>query len=734
MRELLGFIQDNVVPEKIKVSKNKSNSWTYGYCEEYDVVVISKDGTLGKIYEMEGLKIGLPEVPKDKSLIINHDKPDYEQKWERNPLPNGCNEKTADDFADYIVEEFRRRREGVFVYINGEVEYFPGCYYFFLNWMNLGKMYPHFRYTQKDLMLFWEACYADERCYGICYVKNRRLGWTTMQSSECLNRGTQARDSMIGIISKTGKDAKSMFRKTVNSFKKLPFFFKPQTDGTTNPKTELNFTKPARKITRNFTHDDEEDDGLDTVIAWYNTDLNSMDSEKISPIQVIDEPGKWPTQVPFSHYWEVAKSCLEEGLEIVGKSMCGSTVNSMDKGGKEFKSVWDDSDLLDRNENDQTNSGLYRIFIPAEFNLRGFYDEYGYPIVEDPETPIRNNEGRLMKFGAKSYLKNKRDALKEKPEKLAEELRKYPSTITHAFRSAVTDCAFNLEKLFEQIDYNEYDLDPTTIKRGDLVWENGIPETKVKWVPNPNHGKFWVTWLPPKELQNNIEKTPFGFKPLNAHLGSFACDPYNRSKTSDGRGSDGSIHGKTRWNVNPNVPSEFYFLEYIERPPKVEIFFEDYIKVCWFYGMPGLIELSNEDFLKTLKRRGLRLFSMNRPDKKYKDLTPTEKELGGISPQGDKIGTAQFYAIETFIQDCVGRATEKDPAKQNRELGEMGKMYFNRTLEQWKDVDPNKRTDFDAYISSSLVELANQKVVITKTETKAVSVNLPFSKYKLESA
>ncbi|WP_456867582.1 hypothetical protein [Galbibacter sp. BG1] len=732
MRELLGHIVDGVVPDKILKSRNKEKSWSYGYNDQYNVVIISKDGTLGTIYEMNGLNIGLPEVPKDDTKILNYDKPEYDQKWERKPLPKGCTENTVDDYADYILEEIRRRNEGVFIYINGEVEYFPGCFYFFLNWMNLGKMYPHFRYTQKDLMLFWEACYADERCYGICYVKNRRLGWTTMQSSECLNRGTLARDSMIGIISKTGKDAKSMFRKTVNSFKKLPFFFKPQTDGTTNPKTELNFTKPAKRITRNFKRDDEEDDGLDTVIAWYNTDLNSMDSEKISPIQVIDEPGKWPTQVPFSNYWDVAKSCLEEGLEIVGKSMCGSTVNSMDKGGKEFKSVWDDSDLLERTENDQTKSGLYRIFIPAEYNLRGFYDEFGYPIIEDPETPIRNNEGRLMKFGAKTYLKNKRDSLKEQPEKLSEELRKYPSTITHAFRSAVLDCAFNLEKLFEQIDYNDEELAGNTIKRGDFVWEDGIQNTKVKWIPNPTSGKFWVTWMPPKELQNNVKDTGYGFEPLNGHLGRFGCDPYNRGKTADGRGSDGAIHGKTMYNTM-GIPDNFYFLEYIERPPKVEIFFEDYIKVCWFYGMPGLIELSNEDFLKTLKRRGLRKFSMNRPDKKFADLTPTEKELGGISPQGDKIGNAQFYAIETFIQDHVGRATEKDISKQNRPHGEMGKMFYNRTLEQWKDVDPNKRTDYDAYISSSLAEIATQKIQIKSNNTREVKVPSPFSKYELSA-
>ena len=33
-------------------TKNKAKSWKYGYNEKYDVVIISKDGTLGEVYEI----------------------------------------------------------------------------------------------------------------------------------------------------------------------------------------------------------------------------------------------------------------------------------------------------------------------------------------------------------------------------------------------------------------------------------------------------------------------------------------------------------------------------------------------------------------------------------------------------------------------------------------------------------------------------------------------------------
>ena len=44
---------------------NKSKKWKYGYNKEHDIVVISKDGTIGEILEMQGLRIALPKMPKN---------------------------------------------------------------------------------------------------------------------------------------------------------------------------------------------------------------------------------------------------------------------------------------------------------------------------------------------------------------------------------------------------------------------------------------------------------------------------------------------------------------------------------------------------------------------------------------------------------------------------------------------------------------------------------------------
>jgi len=52
-----------IEPIKINTIKrlNKAKKWKYGYNKEHDVVVISKTGMIGEIYEIQNLKIALPK-------------------------------------------------------------------------------------------------------------------------------------------------------------------------------------------------------------------------------------------------------------------------------------------------------------------------------------------------------------------------------------------------------------------------------------------------------------------------------------------------------------------------------------------------------------------------------------------------------------------------------------------------------------------------------------------------
>lgn len=703
-------VEEKIVDHKTRLARNKAKSWKYGYDESIDVIIISKDGTLGEIYYVNGLQIGFPQEP-DRKEILNWDKTAANQKWKRESIPAGLNENTQFDlkYVDFIESQFKKRKEGVWIYLNGKSLYLTGTYWFFLQYYNEMGFYPSLRVIQSELMIYWEACKADDRSYGIDYVKNRRFGWSALCNNEQLESGTKYENKILGTISKKGNDAKKMFVRLVRAFKKLPPFFMPIFDGQTTPKTELVFSEPSKK--RKAGEGISQGEGLDSIISWHNTELNAMDGEQIFRSS-IDECGKWPKDVPFSEYWQIVKTAHRLGSNIVGKAMVGSTVNAMKKGGAEFKKIWDDSNPLERNKNGQTKSGLYRIFIDAAFCLEGFFDVYGFSIVDDPEEPIMNDLGKLIKVGSDTYLKNELESLKDDPEKYNEFMRQFPRSERDAFRDEATDCSFNLMKLQEQIDHNEFDLKPDEIERGNFTWVGGIQDTTVQWNPNPN-GRFWIAkhCHPTEDFRNRKEKKLINgilaWAPTASHIGCFGVDPYNRSKTVDSRGSLGAAHLSTKTNTSA-LPNEAFILEYIDRPATVELFFEDMLMMMVYYSMPMLCELSNEKFLTMIKDRGYRHFSMNNPFKNWTQLSATEKEFGGLPPQDAKIGDQQFYAIESYIEDYVGVARESG----NRLLGEMGYMPFTRTLMQWKDVDPKQRTKYDAYISSSLSRLGNQKLEI----------------------
>jgi hypothetical protein len=743
----LGEIVENLTDDKNRLARNKAKSWKYGYDAAIDTVIISKDGTLGEIYNISGINIGLPQQP-EKEGFVNHNKTAANQKFKREKLPEELtetsiaaynkkltgNEKDKADkaakylnslyekYSDYIEQEYDRREKGLWVNIKGFPIYIVGTYYYGIQWIREEMDYCNFRVIQNELMIFWEACKADDRCFGMQYVKNRRIGASYLAVVELLESGTINEDKILGIVSKTGKDSSNIFTRLIKGFKRLPCFFQPLWDGTTTPKKELVLDVPTKRRAKNEVI---SDDGLGSNISWHNTAINAMDGDAIFR-SLLDESGKYPPEVPFDKYWSIVKTSHTKGIRITGKSMVVSTVNAKNKGGDAYESVWNDSDVEKRDGNGQTTSGLYRIFIAAQYCLEGMFDEYGFTIVEDPNPAVKTDEGKYTSIGSKTFLKNKADSLSNDPEKLNEHKRQFPDTIYDAFRDESGNCAFNSIKLAEQSFYNEHEMLPTEIETGNFTWENGIADTRVKWNPDPN-GRFWIAkdCHPPKEFQNIKEKKyingVLAWAPMAEHIGCFGVDPYNVTKSAT-KGSRGAIHLSTKMNTS-DLPNNTFILEYLDRAPKIEMFFEDVLMAMVYYSIPMLCELSNYDFLRMIKNRGYRHFSMNNPFKKYADLIPTELEFGGCPPQNAKIGTAQANVTNSYIEDYIGIAREE----LNRPKCQMGYMPFTRTLTQWQKVDLDNRTDFDAYISSSLSLVGNQKIEI-KAPVKTRRRN-PFQKY-----
>ena len=717
----------DIVPQKILDKKNAKNQWEYGWDPEYDIVIISKDGTLGEIYEIQNLKIGLPKVPN---------KIDYKgNKWQHTDLPKELSRiKTIFDWArrdnsfktqwvDFIEQEFDRRELGYWFINNGVNTYITGSHYMYLQWTKTDVGKPDFRESNRIFYLFWEACKADARCFGMCYLKNRRSGFSFMSSSEAVNIATLAKDARVGMVSKTGPDAKKMFTdKVVPIANNYPFFFQPVRDGMTTPKTELAFRVPASKITRkNMDQEQGEDiDGLDTSIDWRNTADNSYDGEKLRFL-IEDEAAKLEKPMNIENGWRIRKTCLRLGARIIGKCMMGSTSNALDKGGENYKRLYEDSDVTKRNKNGQTISGLYSLFIEMGYNFEGYIDEFGHAVLETPEKPIRSAEGTWITQGVIEYWNNEVASLKSNPDALNEFYRQFPRTQSHAFRDETKSSIYNLTKIYQQVDYNDGMIQDRVLTRGFFHWKDGEKDSEVIWTPDRN-GRFLVSWIPDIAMRNNFVSKNGTRYPLNEHIGAFGCDPYDISGATFG-GSNGSLHGLTKFNM-ANAPSNAFFLEYIARPQTAEIFFEEVLMACVFYGMPILAENNKARLLYHFKNRGYRGFSMNRPDKHKTKLSFTELEIGGIPSSSEDMKQAHAAGIGTYIEKYVGY--DLDGTYRNPD--EIGNMPFTRTLMDWSKFNVNDRTKYDASISSGLAIMANQKHIYLP-EKKESKISIKFARY-----
>jgi hypothetical protein len=676
-------------------------------------IKIDPNSTEGDVIELHGLLVVLPKKPK-RSEILFHEKPKAMQMWQRIAMPEELQRIRSMDewlekpsefrkkFRTYIEQEFQRRRDGVWFYNNGVPTYITGRHYMFLQWSKIDIGYPSYLAFQREIFLHMAACESDPRCFGQLYTKCRRSGYTNICSAVLVDEASQVKEKLLGIQSKTGKDAQEniFMKKVVAIFRSYPFFFKPIQDGTTNPRMELAFREPSKRITKN-NKTSQRGDALNSVINWKNTTNNAYDGEKLHMLY-LDEAGKWEKPTDIREAWRIERTCLIVGKRVVGKALVGSTVNPMDKGGEEYRGLWEDSNPNERNNNGRTRSGLYRIFIPAYEALEGFFDKYGNAVVDNPKREIEGVDGEPVDQGSRAYLKNERHSFKDDPSELNEIIRQFPFTEDEAFRDSIEGSLFNIGKIYQQIEHND-NLYPNPVVQGNFIWRK--KDEEVAFSPDPN-GRFRVAWLPPDHLRN-ISKEERGKRvPPNGHIGVGGVDSYDLDATVDGRGSKGALHMYNKFNMD--VPANMFVVEYASRPDLASIFYEDVLMCAFFYGYPLLIENNKYGIARYFESRGYDGYLMDRPDFLKNPNSSSNVRTKGIPSNSQDVIQSHAQAIEAYIHDHVGIRAETD---------EFGNMYFNRTLEDWIGYKIDKRTKFDLTISSGLALLGAQKAKKKKPKT-----------------
>jgi hypothetical protein len=661
----------------------------------------------GTTEEIFGLKCNIPPAgyvysvftgQLEKRTIYARSTKKTDQYWEPTKLPDNYAKLRERELLaqienkehyDPVLEAFRtqewdRRLNGFWFYNNGVPTYVTGLHYFYMCYWSIDIGLPKFREPDRRYFYFLQYCIEDPECFGMVEISKRRQGKTFRGGVFLYEHASRTKNSRSGVQSKTGNDAKEVFRKAiVQPFKKLPDFFVPvydQSKGLT-PTSELRFYQTTVKGKRAATIKD--DDELESMIDWKTSEAISYDGQKLQRY-LADEVGKTSEINVWDRYLVTRYCHLDDEGNIIGKALLTTTVEDMQQGGEAFKKIWDNSDHTNK-KGKRTASGLYRYFCSADHTR--YYDKYGFA---DREKAL--NE-----------ILEERKLLSNDSRALSAVIRKEPLSWEEAFRIDGDKCLFDAMKLNERLDRLQWKDNLST--RGNFVWVDGERDTKVDFEPNKN-GKWLVSKLfsDPQD-SNKIAKRGDLFYPNNPDF-VMGVDPVDHNQTQDGRRSNGAGIVLQKYNAarENDIYNYAFVALYVHRPDNVAVFYEDMIKMCVYYGCGVLYENNKVGMLHYFNDRGYGNFLIWLPERTQPGVAASPK-------------THQHIAelTESYIS------------------GHHDRVYFKELITDWLEFDLSSTTRFDAAMAAGYALIADQIKVSKVDRTKVREVTEFFRSHKVQS-
>lgn len=659
----------------------------------------------GTLEDIQGLRCHIPPEgyvyniltgQVERRIIYSRSPKKAEQFWEPTKLPKDytklrdkevSRQDEDKEFFDPVLEQFRtqewdRRLNGFWFMNNGKAQYITGLHYFYLCYWNLDTGLPKYRDTDRKYFYFLQYCIEDPECFGMVEITKRRQGKTFRGGVFLYEYTSRAKNARAGIQSKTGADAKEVFRKAVvQPFKKLPDFFVPvfdQSKGLT-PTSELRFYNTVIKGKKaNSIRDDEE---LESMIDWKPSEAISYDGQKIHRY-LGDEVGKTAEVNVWERYLVTRYCHLDDEGKIIGKALLTTTVEDMEQGGAAFKKIWDNSDQVTQTGK-RTPSGLYRYFCPADETR--YYDQYGYAHRER----------------ALNEILEERQLLTKDSRALSAIIRKEPLSWEEAFRIDGSKCLYDAMKLNERLDRLSWKENLTT--RGNFVWENGQKDTRVLWEPSKN-GRWEVVKLFSDDKEsNNIVRKGDSYYPNNNGF-VMGIDPVDHNQTQDGRRSNGAGMVLQKYNSvrEDDIYNYAFVCKYMYRPESVQIFYEDMIKTAVYYGCQVLFENQKIGLMHYFNDRGYGSFLMWLPERTQPGIAASPK-------------THQHIAelTESYINDYYER------------------LYFKDVVQELLEFDISNTTAFDGAMAMGYALIADQVKMIKKDMTEVKEVKEYFKAHKI---
>jgi hypothetical protein len=220
---------------------------------------------------------------------------------------------------------------------------------------------------------------------------------------------------------------------------------------------------------------------------------------------------------------------------------------------------------------------------------------------------------------------------------------------------------------------------------GNFEWKDGERDTQVVWVPNKK-GRFKVTYLftgEHEKLANRVQVLGDKRYPNPYTRFVSGMDPYSHRIVQYGKGSRGAGYVYCRYDpFNPDF-SESFVCEYLYRHQDADMYYEDMIKMCHYYGCKTLIEIYREGLKEYFRKRGYAAFMIKLPGRK---------------DYGIPGSTNTHELIVEYTKAFINQHTER--------------IAFVDLIKDWLAFDVNDTTKSDAAMAAGYALIASRQIKV----------------------
>ncbi len=681
-------------------------------------------------------------LPKEEQFFVREEKPEWVEKLNEMRRADAVEiAATSREKGEWIEDQWRKRREGVFMYIYGKPYWIPGKYWFFLNYIPLAGGFPDFRYPDLE-QAWWVELWVLKRprVAGGIVITARRDGKSAWAGGIAVEAVTSIPEYVGGAIAQSLETVKIFFQEhIVNAWQSLPFFFSPKFEHKTTPKEGFSFRKPSIGGTKLDTSDlvvgSLQDKDLRSKFMIGPTKEGTFDGKRLGGATYedvcfsffIDEAAKLE-EIDVYQAAMIHAECLRIKEQRVGKMLILTTVEQMTpKGLIHFKKLCDDSSRVAAREKvdeyGRTETGLVMFFKPGWETF--CYDQWGFPVIDTP-TPAQaeyiknkwlmmgdeeNVEKGLHLLGGRAALEKEFESKKDINARQAH-ISRFPPSLAAAFNSVNKGCPFISADVIMQ-SLMRFRYGDALTEGFDLYWEDeSRQKVKVKW---NEKGKFRGTRklieFIIEHRANNVRVNDQGLLiPCNDGLYMVSSDPYKYKDTEGALKSKGSITAFMNYDdgIDGGMPEELWETEtwgihYLNRPRDPMEFCEDVLMLCHFLGSKVLTE-NNINYVRMhFDARGYSKFLKFRPIFTEKNGVVFVKNASqpGVQTNGGILSEAVIGNVDIHLAQHGMRCVHKP------------------ILEDCRDLNPNDWSPFDSFVTAGYsLHFAKMAIKPKKQEVK----------------